>query len=369
MTGTSIAAGPRAVPRFVHEMFPVRVVFAPGARYQVPEEVSRMGLHRVLLIGGASPLQPVADALADSLGAALVARIVDIAQHVPGDRAHAAAALATKENADVAVTVGGGSATGLAKAVALATGLPVLAVPTTYAGSEMTDIWGRTDNGHKVTGRDPRVRPSTVVYDPELTLGMPADLTGTSAVNALAHCVEAAYDTQSSPVTRLLAAEGVHAISGALPAVKASPDDPDVRAALLYGAWMAGTALSTARMGIHHRLCHLLGGTFGMPHAETHAAVLPHAVAFNQRAAQLELAPVAAAMGADSAAVAATLWDLVHSLGASTGLRELGMSEDDADKAARLLAAEPGPNPRKTGTADAQELLTAAFNGERPPAA
>jgi len=196
---------------FVHQPTRTRVVFAPGSRRRLSAEVERLDLHRVILIGGANLLQQVGDEFAEDLGTVLAGRIVDAAQHVPAATAAMAVATASRVGADGIVTLGGGSVIGLAKAVALETGLPILAVPTTYAGSEMTDIWGRTENATKITGRDPRVRPRVVLYDVELTLDMPASLTGISGLNALAHCVEAAYDLAASPITRLLAVEGARA--------------------------------------------------------------------------------------------------------------------------------------------------------------
>ncbi|MDF1506490.1 iron-containing alcohol dehydrogenase, partial [Roseisolibacter sp. H3M3-2] len=217
------------------------------------------------------------------------------------DVADAVGALARALGADPLLAVGGGSAVGVAKAVALAGGPPVAAVPTTYSGSEMTPIWGLTRDGAKETGRDERVRPRAVLYDPLTTLDLPARVTGPSALNAAAHCVEALYAPDAGPVTALLAAEGLRAIAGALPGVLRAPADVAGRTALLYGAWLAGLALGASTMGVHHKLCHVLGGSFGLPHAETHAVVLPHAAAFNAGAAPEALRAAAGALGAGDA--------------------------------------------------------------------
>lgn len=350
---------------FVHQPATTRVVFGAGTRARIPEEVDADGMRRVLLIGGADPLQDVAAEITAALGSVCAEWIVDTAQHVPIAEVGRALDKAGRAEVDGVVALGGGSATGLAKAVALETGLPILAVPTTYAGSEMTDIWGRTENGNKVTGRDPRVRPRTVVYDVELTLGMPAHLTGVSGLNALAHCVEAAYDSQADPVTRVLAVEGARALALALPAAVDDDHDLGARSEALYGAWLAGTALGSARMGVHHRLCHILGGTFDLPHAETHAAVLPHAVAFNQTVAHTDLAPIARAVGGEDGPAGA-LWDLGRRVGAPRSLAELGLSHDDALAAAELLAAHPMDNPRPVDADGARELVLAAHAGSRP---
>ncbi|MGW4528692.1 maleylacetate reductase [Amycolatopsis sp. NPDC004378] len=350
---------------FVHEMPATRVVFAPGARHQLSGELAALGLSRVVLIGGAPPLGAVVEEIVEALGETVGARIQDVVEHVPVERAGQAARITRAVRADGLVSVGGGSATGLAKIVALRTGLPLVAVPTTYAGSEMTDIWGTTERGVKSTGRDPRVRPSTVVYDPELTVGVPPALTAASGLNALAHCVEAVYDTQASPIIHLLAVRGAHALASALPRAVSMGDDLTARGETLFGAWLAGTALGVARMGAHHRLCHILGGAFGMPHAETHAAVLPHVVAFNEPAATAALEAVATAMGA-SHDPAGAIWDLCRRLGTPPDLRSLGLSRGQALEVASRLAAHPGPNPRPVTEDDAREIVLAAFDGGRP---
>jgi maleylacetate reductase len=360
-------AGRLEVREFVHQPADARVVFGVGSRHRLPEELARLGLRRVLFIGGADPLQGEAEELVAALGDSIVARIIEVAQHVPAAIADEALDVAAGAGVDSVVALGGGSATGLAKAVALSTALPVVAVPTTYAGSEMTDIWGRTENGEKVTGRDPRVRPKMVIYDAELTVGMPAGLTGVSGLNALAHCVEAAYDTQASPITRLLAVEGARALAAALPVVVDNGHDLAARSETLYGAWLAGTALGSARMAVHHRLCHILGGTFGLPHAETHACVLPYAVAFNQQAAEDALRASQLAL-ATTTSTAAALWELGRRVGAPRSLAELGLTRDEALQAAVILASHPVNNPRPLDPDGARTLLLAAYEGLRPAA-
>ncbi|WP_245833853.1 maleylacetate reductase [Streptomyces aidingensis] len=350
----------------MHDLPGARVVFAAGARHRLPEETARLGLRRVLFVGGDGPLRRTAGELVAALGGTVAARIDEVVQHVPAAEAAAAVRTARRCGADGLVALGGGSATGLAKAVALEMGLPVLAVPTTYAGSEMTDIWGRTDDHAKTTGRDPRVRPRTVIYDVELTLGMPAALTAASGLNALAHCAEAAYDPAAGPVVRLLAVEGARALAAGLPDAVARGRDLAARAETLYGAWLAGTALGAARMGVHHSLCHLLGGAFALPHAETHAVVLPHAIAFNRQAARAALAPLDRALGAGPGGSAAALWDLGRRVGVPRSLAELGLSREDALRTAEALGARAVTNPRPVGPGDARELVLAAYHGLRP---
>ena len=276
---------------FTHDVPASRVVFGVGALAQVPSEVERWGVRRVVLVASASASQAV-QRLAQSLGDLVVARIEDARAHVPVALAESASADAHQSGADAIVAVGGGSSIGLAKAIARRLGLPILAVPTTYAGSEMTAIWGETADRRKQTGRDPGVLPRTVVYDPELTLSLPADVSAASGMNALAHLVEGLYAPGMSPVQALQAVEGVRALASALPAVVASPDDLAAREEALYGAWLAGWTLGTTGMGVHHKACHVLGGSYGLPHAGVHSALLAYSAQFNAGAAPEAMASV-----------------------------------------------------------------------------
>ena len=271
---------------------------------------------------------------------------------MPEEVAEAARARVAEVRGDVLVALGGGSTIGLAKAVALTDALPILAVPTTYAGSEMTPVWGLTENGVKRTGRDPNVLPVSVVYDPSLTLSMPVGLAVTSGLNAVAHAAEGLYAPDASPIVSLMAREGVRALVEALPAIVERPDDLDARAGALYGAWLCGAVLGATTMGLHHKLCHALGGTLNLPHSETHTVVLPHALAYNGAA---EPSP-------------AGLWELAGRLGAPRSLRELGMAEADIDRIAEQVAAATFPNPRPVTTEGVRDLLRAAWAGT-PPAA
>jgi maleylacetate reductase len=193
---------------------------------------------------------------------------------------------------------------------------------------------------------------------------------GPSALNAAAHCVEALYAPDAGPVVALLAAEGLRAIAGALPRVLRAPDDVAARSAALYGAWLAGLALGASTMGVHHKLCHVLGGSFGLPHAETHAVVLPHAAAFNAAAAPEALRAAAGALGADDAPAALhALLAEVGAAGAPTSLRALGLREEDLPRAAALAAARPYPNPRPVTADGVLMVLRRAWAGEPPPGA
>ena len=272
-------------------------MFGPGRVSEVADEVDRLGVGRVFLIAD-SQAKVLADDVAAQLGDRLAGRWHEVVQHVPVELAERAREAVTESAADAVVCLGGGSSTGLAKAIALTHRLPIIAVPTTYAGSEMTTIYGLTGGRHKQTGTSPDVLPKVVVYDPLLTLGLPPSVTGPSAFNALAHSVEALYATGCNPVTTALALEGVRAIARSLPAVMADGSDVAGRSDLLYGAYLSGIALGTTSAGLHHKLCHVLGGTFNLVHADAHAAVLPHAVAFNAPALPDEMARLADALGA-----------------------------------------------------------------------
>jgi maleylacetate reductase len=332
-----------------------------GALGRVAGEVRRLGATRVLLIAGPSAAGP-ADAIAADLGPALAERIDEVVMHVPQEAADAATARAA--GADALVCVGGGSAIGLGKAVALSTGAPIVAVPTTYAGSEMTSIWGRTTGGRKITGRDPQVLPRIVVYDPELTLSLPVPVSAASGMNALAHCVEGLYAPGGSAASALLAEEGIRALASALPRVVAAPADLGARTDALYGAWLAGWTLGTTGMGVHHKICHVLGGTYDLPHAAVHSAVLPYAAAFNAGHARVALARAARALRASDAATG--LWELARAIGAPTALADLGFSPDQAGPAAELVAAAEPVNPRPVDAAGVRTLLLAACAGDRP---
>ena len=263
-----------------------------------------------------------------------------------------------------ASSVGGGSTTGLAKAIALVSTLPILAIPTTYAGSEMTPIWGITEGGVKKTGREPRVLPKTVLYDPTLTVTMPAMLSATSGMNSIAHCVEALYSKDANPIVSLLAEEGIRALALGLPEVVKNPTNLDARSNALYGAWLGGISLGAVGMALHHKLCHTLGGSFNLPHAETHTVVLPHATAYTAPAAPEAMSRIARALGAKSAAQG--LFDLAASLGAPTSLAAIGMKAADLDKAADIAVQNPYYNPRAITRDGIRAVLQDAFDGRRP---
>lgn len=348
---------------FVFDQPASRVVFGAGSLGQVAEEVRRLGATRAIILS--TPEQRVqAEDVARRLGDLAAGVFPEAVMHVPIETARAAREEARRLGADCCVAVGGGSTIGLGKAIALESALPILAIPTTYAGSEMTPIYGLTEAGIKKTGRDRKVLPKTVIYDPELTLTLPPGISGTSAMNAIAHCVEALYAWDGNPIISLMAAEGIRALSRSAPIVVGEPGNLTARTDALYGAWLAGTALGAAAMGIHHKLCHTLGGTFNLPHAEVHTVILPHAVAFNSVAAPEAIRIVGEALGAPHAAQG--LYDLAVRLGAPMSLRELGMPEAGIEHAARLATQSPYRNPREVEYDGVVKLIGNAWRGVRP---
>ena len=348
---------------FVYQILPSRVIFGAGSVEKLPQEMERLGAAKALVLSTPEQRQSGLEML-DRLGARAAGLFDRAVMHVPIETAEAARQEARRLGADCCVAVGGGSTTGLAKAIALVSELPILAVPTTYAGSEMTPIWGLTEGGRKTTGRDPRVLPNTVLYDPCLTVSMPPALSATSGMNSIAHCVEALYAQEANPIISMLAEEGIRAFAQSLPVIVRDPGNVAARSQALYAAWLGGLALGSVGMALHHKLCHTLGGSFNLPHAETHTVVLPHAVRYNESCAPDAMAQVARALGTRSASEG--LYDLAVALGAPVSLSSLGMNESDLDRAAGLAVQNPYYNPRPITRDGIRALLQNAFEGRRP---
>ena len=350
---------------FVFNALPCRVVFGAGSLDELPRELDRLGVSRALVLS--TPEQKAsAEDVARRLGDRCAGVYAKAVMHVPIEVARDARHEASRLGADCAVAIGGGSTTGLGKAIALESTLPIVAIPTTYAGSEMTPIFGITEGGLKQTGRDPRVLPKTVIYDPTLTIGLPLGLTATSGMNALAHAVEGLYAQDANPIMSMLAEDGIRALAQGLRRTAAAPEDLAARSDCLYGAWLCGAVLGAVGMALHHKLCHTLGGTWNLPHAETHTVVLPHAVAYNAPAVPAAMARAARALGVADAAQG--LFDLARSLGAPLALKDLGMPEDALDRAAEIATTSPYWNPRPIERASIRTLLDDAYWGRRPAA-
>lgn len=328
----------------------------------VPAEAEALGAARPLLIAGATPS---ITSRVQSLLPGAVGTWDDVRQHVPVELADRCHQHAQSRGADLLVCVGGGSATGLAKAVALRGGLPVLAVPTTYAGSEMTPIWGQSQDEVKTTGRDVRVLPATVVYDPELLLALPPALVGASGMNGLAHCVEALYAPAADPLSSVLALEGARLFLEHLPVAYRNPDLA-ARGQVLLACCLAGTVLGTVGTSLHHALCHLLGGMYDLPHAETHAVVLPHVLNVLLPAVQAPLRPLAQVLEVEVEQLPRAVWDVGAAVGSPRGLHALGLTDQDTAAAARALVANNPTSPIALQQAVADDLLTRALHGARP---
>jgi maleylacetate reductase len=350
---------------FVYQGLPSRVVFGAGSLAQLPQAIAAMGAHRALVLCTAGQ-RASAERVARLLGDRAAGIFDRAAMHVPIETAREARKLASRLGADCAVAIGGGSTIGLGKAIALDSGLPILAIPTTYAGSEMTPIYGITEAGIKKTGKDMRVLPHSVLYDPELTLTLPVGLSVTSGINAIAHAAEGLYSIEANPVIDLMAEEGIAAIGRALPGILANPADLGARGDALYGAWLCGIVLGSVGMALHHKLCHTLGGSFKLPHSETHTVVLPHALAYNATAAPQAMQRIARALGQSDGLAAQAVYDLAKAHGAPLALRDIGMKAGDLDKACAIALENQYPNPRPLQADGIRALLQAAWEGERP---
>ncbi|WWD19971.1 hypothetical protein CI109_104444 [Kwoniella shandongensis] len=285
--------------------------------------------------------------------------------HTPEEVTNKALGQAKALNADCLLSLGGGSTIGLGKALGIRMNIPHIAVPTTYAGSEATPILGETVDSRKTTRNDPRILPTTIIYDVDLTLSLPQSLTYTSGINAIAHCVEALYSEQINPLIESVAVSGISTMYRSLRRLKTSPNDLDARGDAVTGAWAAGICLGHVGMAIHHKLCHTLGGTFGLPHSETHTVILPHAMAYNAIAAPGAMALITKAIGCHGSAAKA-LWDLEKELGTVQSLKDLGMKEEDLEKAAALACTARYPNPAPLEQEQLLKLLQNAYHGISP---
>lgn len=339
-----------------------RVIFGAGTLHQVADEVRRLGHSRALVLS--TPHQEdQAQNLADSLGDLVAGVFAGAAMHTPTDVTDSAIAAYQATGATCVISLGGGSTTGLGKAIAVRTGADQVVIPTTYAGSEMTDILGETAAGEKTTRRDPAIRPEVVIYDVDLTLSLPVPLTVTSALNAVAHAMEGFYAPDRNPVVEAMCRDAMRAFHSALPVLTSDPQNRGARADALYAAWCCSSMLGQVTMALHHKLAHVLGGSFGMPHAETHAVLLPHTTAFNAVAVPDLLSPISDVFGDPAGA---GLWNFAQGLGAPMRLADLGLSEPDLDRAADIALKNAYWNPRPFTRQDMRDLLQAAYEGRRP---
>jgi alcohol dehydrogenase class IV len=350
---------------FVYDGLPGRVVFGAGAtRTRLLAELDLLGAQRILLLATDSEGR-IATQLCAPFADRVAVTFSQVRSHVPVEVAELARKAATEADADLVLSVGGGSTTGTAKAVALTTGLPILAVPTTYAGSEVTPVWGMTDRGRKTTGTDRKVLPKTVVYDPELTTSLPVDLSVASGLNAVAHCVEAFWAPMHSPVSSAVGEDGIRHLVAGLNAIEATPTCLAARTDLMLGAYLAGSAFAVAGSGLHHKICHVLGGAFDLPHAQTHAIVLPYVLAYNAPNAGEATSRVERALGRTD--IVAALRELGAGLGVPAGLRDLGVTEADIDTVIDdITAIAPADNPTPVTDEGVRSILRGAWAGAEP---
>lgn len=348
-------------PDFTYASLPVRVRFGAGIRSETGAEIELLGASRAVIISTPGQAEK-AEALAAAIGERVAGTVALAQMHTPVEVTGQALLMVEKLGGDCLVALGGGSSIGLGKALALRTGLPQIALPTTYAGSEATPVLGQTENGRKTTLTDINIQPGTILYDAELIRSLPVAVTVASALNAMAHAAEGLYARDRNPVSTLLAIEGLRAFHDALPAVCNKPDDLAARGETLYGAWLCGTVLGQVGMALHHKLCHVLGGSFGLPHAETHAVMLPYTIAFNASAAGKQLDPLRQVLGQDD--IGRGLVNFAESVGAPRSLRAIGMKEEDLDRAADLAMVSAYWNPRALIRDEILGLLRRAWAGE-----
>lgn len=347
---------------FICTLNPARIVFGSGTRAKVADELAALGIRRALILS--TPFQKTdAAELATELGDKAAGVFSDAAMHTPVEVTEKAMAIFNELGADGVVALGGGSTIGLGKAIAYRNDCPQLVIATTYAGSEVTPILGQTENGVKTTVRAASILPKTVIYDPDLTHGLPVAMSVTSGLNAMAHAIEGVYAQDRNPVASLMAIEGARALRDALPQIVTDPQNAVARNDALYGAWLCGTVLGSVGMALHHKLCHTLGGSFDLPHAETHSVMLPHTAAFNAGAATEAMQPLAELFGGD---IGTGLWQFAKDLGAPIALKDLGLAKADLDRAADLAVKNPYWNPRPVERDAIRALLGRAWEGAAP---
>lgn len=366
---------------FEYNANPGRVVFGSGTVQKLPDEIACLNLKLPLVL---STLQQTnqAEHVENVLKGQIAGVFAEATMHTPTHVTDAAVKYAQNQSADSVISIGGGSTIGLGKAISFRTGLPHICIPTTYAGSEMTPILGETAEGMKKTKSDPKILPGTVIYDVDLSMSLPTGMSATSGVNAIAHAgesifylavvrtwltwsaVEALYARNTNPVINLMALEGTRALASSLPGIVENPSSQSARSLALYGAWLCGTCLGSVGMSIHHKLCHTLGGSFNLPHAETHTAVLPHAISYNAPNIPEVMRKLADALPESNGDAIHGLNVLLEKLKVKRGVKDFGMKEEDVDKAADIAVGNPYWNPRAIERTPIRELIRRVWAGE-----
>jgi len=348
---------------FTYKALPSHVTFGRGSRAKISQELDRLGITRAIILS--TPGQaPLADEIAREIGKRAATLFPGAAMHTPVDITASALAAVSSSKADGILSVGGGSTIGLGKAIALRTDLRQLVVPTTFAGSEMTPIIGQTENGVKTTQKTMRVLPEAAIYDPDMVVSLPGRVAGPSGMNAIAHSVEALYAEETNPVISMMAEESIRALGHALPRILDQPNETEAWTDAVYGAFLAGICLGSVGMALHHKICHTLGGTFDLPHADIHCLMLPYSAAYNRAAAPDAMARIAKALDGDDGPAA--LYELMLKTATKKSLREFGLSEADLDKAAEMAVKNPYYNPRPVTKEGVRGMLQAAYDGHVP---
>lgn len=378
---------------FEYNASPARVLFGSGTLSKLPAEVARLNVSAPLLLSTPQQAEQTST-LKDLLDGKIAGIFTEATMHTPYAITEKALAYAQSTNADSVISIGGGSTIGLGKAIAIRTGLPHICIPTTYAGSEMTPILGETVDGRKTTRSDPKILPTTVIYDVDLTMTLPAKMSATSGVNAIAHSgmpsiffflfleiclilkyptssnttqpsvVEALYAQNQNPIISILALEGIKALASSLPTIIQSPSDTPAREQALYGAWLSGVCLGSVGMSLHHKLCHTLGGSFNMPHAETHTIILPHALAYNAPNIPETMKKLADVLPGSEGDAVKGMNLLLEKLQVKRALSDFGLKEKDLDRAAEIALEKSYWNPRPVEKEKVRELFRRAWAGE-----
>jgi maleylacetate reductase len=376
------------IDKFRFVSYAQEVIFASGSLAQLSEAAERFGWKRLLLCANHSmQTRGHIDSIKSSLGEHLVATFDHVQPHVQDLQVDLMLRLATQHEIDAIIGMGGGSPIGIAKAVSHARSavfpenspIPIIAIPTTYAGSEMTAVYGITHSQEnpprKVTVSDPKIAPRLVIYDPNLTLDLPAEMTASTGINALAHCIEALYSTKRNPISTAAATSAVHHIFSSLLRCYTHPNDLNARIEMLQGAHLAGLSLASVSMGLHHGLCHVLGGTANVPHGIANSVILPHAIRFNADATAPQLLPAVEAMGISlngnspmvvMETLAQKISDLIAQMNLPRRLRDAGgdLKESDLPDLAQLAfqnhTVQNNPKPI-TEPAQIEMILRAAW--------
>jgi alcohol dehydrogenase class IV len=349
--------------QFTYKSLPAHVTFGRGSRAGIGQELERLGITRAIVLS--TPGQTwLADQVAREIGKRVAAVFPGAAMHTPVDVTASALEIVGSSGADGVLSVGGGSTIGLGKAIALRTDLPQLVVPTTFSGSEMTAVIGQTENGVKTTQKTMAVLPEAVIYDPDMVTALPGRVAGPSGMNAIAHSVEGLYAEEANPIVSMMAEESIRSMGRALPRILDNPNETDAWNEALYGAFLAGICLGSVGMAIHHKICHTLGGSFDLPHADIHCLMLPYSAAYNREAAPDAMSRIAKALDGEDGPTA--LYDLMQKTATKKSLKEFGLNEADLDRAADMATKNPYYNPRPVTREGVREMLQAAYEGRLP---